>query len=173
MNEKDQKKRKAPISYRPPASLQEEFEMRVERSGKSVNGFITSAIFSGDVPRSPRTPPRYRPARARTPLETACETSPRPRPSRASSSVVERAPPRPLARPISFAPSRAMSTRSRDAAETTRTHARLTTDATHRRGTSPRARGVGCRARDDGRRRGSEPKGLRLESRPVTLSHDR
>jgi hypothetical protein len=57
MSEKDQKKRKAPISYRPPASLQEEFEMRVKRSGKSVNGFITSAIFSGDVPRAQRTPP--------------------------------------------------------------------------------------------------------------------
>jgi len=57
MSEKDQKKRRAPISYRPPASLQEEFEMRVERSGKSVNGFITSAIFSGDVPRGRRTPP--------------------------------------------------------------------------------------------------------------------
>ena len=57
MSEKDQNKRKAPISYRPPASLQEEFEMRVQRSGKSVNGFITSAIFSGDVPRSQRTPP--------------------------------------------------------------------------------------------------------------------
>ena len=31
--------------------------MRVKRSGKSVNAFITTAIFSGDVPRAQRTPP--------------------------------------------------------------------------------------------------------------------
>ena len=31
--------------------------MRVQRSGKSVNAFITAAIFSGDAPRAQRTSP--------------------------------------------------------------------------------------------------------------------
>ena len=52
----DKKKRPAPISYRPPASLRDEFDFRVKMSGKSVNAFITQSIFARDVPRQHRRP---------------------------------------------------------------------------------------------------------------------
>lgn len=38
-------KRPAPISYRPPKGMAEEFHARVAASGLSVNAFITQAIF--------------------------------------------------------------------------------------------------------------------------------
>jgi len=50
------KKRDAPISYRPPETLREEFRARVEQSGLSVNAFITQAIFAGAAPRQARRP---------------------------------------------------------------------------------------------------------------------
>ena len=57
MTEKTDKKRAAPISYRPPASLRDEFHTRVERSGLPVNAFITHAVFDSMPPRSTRRPP--------------------------------------------------------------------------------------------------------------------
>jgi len=50
------KKRPPPISYRPPADLREEFAARVHASGLSTNGFITRAVFAGDVPRGKSKP---------------------------------------------------------------------------------------------------------------------
>jgi hypothetical protein len=50
-------KREAPISYRPPEHLREEFHARAEKSGLSVSGFITASIFGGQVPRQSRRPP--------------------------------------------------------------------------------------------------------------------
>lgn len=41
------KKRDAPISYRPPVDLRAEFVRRVEASGLPVNAFITQAVFRG------------------------------------------------------------------------------------------------------------------------------
>lgn len=38
-------KRPAPISWRPPAARHAEFLARVERSGLSVNAYITRAVF--------------------------------------------------------------------------------------------------------------------------------
>ena len=55
MTEKTDKKRDAPISYRPPADLADEFRQRVEQSGLSVNAYITRALFGADAPRSART----------------------------------------------------------------------------------------------------------------------
>ena len=57
MPEKDDKKREAPISYRPPKGLQDEFYARVEKSGLSTGAFITKAIFATDPPRQSRRPP--------------------------------------------------------------------------------------------------------------------
>lgn len=54
MTEKD--KREAPISYRPPEILREEFRARVEKSGLSVNAFITQAIFRSPPPKQSRRP---------------------------------------------------------------------------------------------------------------------
>ncbi|MGU9851122.1 hypothetical protein ACU680_10025 [Pseudomonas koreensis] len=54
------KKRTAPISYRPPERLREEFQLRVTNSGQSINAFITEAVFGKAMPR----------ARPISPLET-------------------------------------------------------------------------------------------------------
>ncbi|WP_457663199.1 hypothetical protein [Sinorhizobium medicae] len=51
-----EKKRDAPISYRPPEILREEFRARVENSGLSVNAFITQAIFASPPARQARRP---------------------------------------------------------------------------------------------------------------------
>lgn len=51
-----EKKREAPISYRLPEDLREEFRTRVQTSGLSVNAFITQAIFAGAAPRQARRP---------------------------------------------------------------------------------------------------------------------
>lgn len=53
----EKKKRDAPISYRPPEALREEFRTRVEKSGLSVSAFITQAIFESDAPRQVRRAP--------------------------------------------------------------------------------------------------------------------
>jgi len=49
MTDKNRKKREAPISYRPPAALREEFFARVEKSGLSASGFITKSIPDFDT----------------------------------------------------------------------------------------------------------------------------
>lgn len=49
-------KREAPISYRPPAKLRDEFARRVAASGLSTNAFITRAVFNLDPPRRLRRP---------------------------------------------------------------------------------------------------------------------
>ncbi len=59
------KKREAPISYRPPAALREEFLRRIQRSGLSTSAFITRAIFDREVPRQSRRPPVERAELAR------------------------------------------------------------------------------------------------------------
>ncbi|WP_256228218.1 hypothetical protein [Pseudomonas sp. G5(2012)] len=46
------KKRPAPISYRPPERLREEFHLRVMNSGQSINAFITEAVFGQAIPRA-------------------------------------------------------------------------------------------------------------------------
>lgn len=57
MMEKTDKKRDAPISYRPPADLAGEFRRRVEQSGLSANAYITRAVFNAPIPRGARKPP--------------------------------------------------------------------------------------------------------------------
>lgn len=56
MTEKTDKKRDAPVSYRPPAELRDEFRRRVETSGLSANAYITRAIFNAAIPRGTRRP---------------------------------------------------------------------------------------------------------------------
>ena len=56
MTEKTDKKRDAPVSYRPPADLRDEFRRRVETSGLSANAYITRAIFNAAIPRGARHP---------------------------------------------------------------------------------------------------------------------
>jgi hypothetical protein len=50
------KRRDPPISYRPPEDLREEFRARVEKSGLSINAFITRAIFDAAPSRQSRRP---------------------------------------------------------------------------------------------------------------------
>ena len=50
------KKRKAPISYRPPEELRTEFERRVNASGLSTSAFITKSVFGAEPPRQSRRP---------------------------------------------------------------------------------------------------------------------
>ena len=56
-DETEKRKREAPISYRPPAALREEFRALVEASGLSANAFITQSVFAGPSPRRSRRPP--------------------------------------------------------------------------------------------------------------------
>ena len=51
------KKRAAPISYRPPQGLRDEFMERVQKSGLSTSAFITHAVFNLAPPRQSRRPP--------------------------------------------------------------------------------------------------------------------
>jgi hypothetical protein len=46
------KKREAPISYRPPKRMRDEFHSRVRESGLSISGFITRAVFGARAPRA-------------------------------------------------------------------------------------------------------------------------
>lgn len=63
--------REAPISYRPPHELREQFRARVEESGLSVNAFITAAVFGEDVPKPARRASASRADVARLLVETA------------------------------------------------------------------------------------------------------
>ena len=54
MPDRDDKKREAPISYRPPSELRGEFRARVERSGLTTNAFLNKAVFNLDPPRQSR-----------------------------------------------------------------------------------------------------------------------
>ena len=56
MPDSTNRKREAPISYRPPKGLREEFHARVEKSGLSTSAFITKAVFATDPPRQSRRP---------------------------------------------------------------------------------------------------------------------
>jgi hypothetical protein len=56
MPEQDDKKREAPISYRPPKELRAEFEQRVLDSGLSTSAFLTKSVFGRDPPRRSRRP---------------------------------------------------------------------------------------------------------------------
>ncbi|MES9970295.1 MAG: hypothetical protein ABW092_09690 [Candidatus Thiodiazotropha sp.] len=56
MPERKDKKRDAPISYRPPKELREEFYSRVQKSGLSTSAFLTKSVFSHDAPRQSRRP---------------------------------------------------------------------------------------------------------------------
>jgi len=56
MLEQDDRKREAPISYRPPKDLRAEFEQRVLASGISTSAFITRCVFGRDPPRRSRRP---------------------------------------------------------------------------------------------------------------------
>lgn len=57
MTRKARPKRQAPISYRPPEQLRDEFCARVVNSGLSVNGFITASVFNQAAPRARRVAP--------------------------------------------------------------------------------------------------------------------
>lgn len=56
MEDKANKKREAPISYRPPEALKNEFHRRVEKSGLSISAFISKSIFDLEQPRQARRP---------------------------------------------------------------------------------------------------------------------
>lgn len=56
MPDKKDKKREAPISYRPPSKLRDEFQSRVEKSGMSTSAFITKSVFNQAPPRQSRRP---------------------------------------------------------------------------------------------------------------------
>lgn len=71
MKKHDRKKREAPISYRPPAELREEFHARVEKSGLSVCAFITKSVFDREPPRQSRRPAAAQKELARLMAETA------------------------------------------------------------------------------------------------------
>ncbi|TQE99602.1 MAG: hypothetical protein FKY71_07745 [Spiribacter salinus] len=64
-------KREAPISYRPPAALREEFRARVEKSGLSASAFLTRCWYGGRPPRASRRPPAERKELARLLAEAA------------------------------------------------------------------------------------------------------
>jgi len=66
-----EKKREAPISYRPPCELREQFRARVEDSGLSVNAFITAAVFGESAPKTGRRTSAQRQDIARLLAETA------------------------------------------------------------------------------------------------------
>ncbi|WP_457811902.1 hypothetical protein [Sinorhizobium meliloti] len=67
----DDRKREAPISYRPPEDLREEFRARALKSGLSVNAFITASIFGSPAPRQARRPAVEQRDLARLLAETA------------------------------------------------------------------------------------------------------
>jgi hypothetical protein len=56
MPDKERKKREAPISYRPPSELREEFFARVQKSGLSTSAFLTKAVFGQGPTRQSRRP---------------------------------------------------------------------------------------------------------------------
>ena len=56
MEKQTDKRRKAPISYRLPKGKEDEFAVRVERSGLSQNGYISRCIFGSADARASRRP---------------------------------------------------------------------------------------------------------------------
>lgn len=56
MKDRKDKKREAPISYRPPKDLRDEFHLRVQKSGLSTTAFITKAVFNQIPSRQSRRP---------------------------------------------------------------------------------------------------------------------
>lgn len=52
MPDKTAHRRDAPISYRPPKALREEFYRRLEESGLSMNAFITRGVLGSKSPRA-------------------------------------------------------------------------------------------------------------------------
>jgi hypothetical protein len=56
MPDRNDSKRSAPISYRPPAAMRGELYARQLKSGLSMNAFITQSIFDAPVPRQSRRP---------------------------------------------------------------------------------------------------------------------
>ena len=50
-------KRPAPISYRPPVCLEDEFNSRVQKSGLSISAYITQCVFGKPPPRQSKRPP--------------------------------------------------------------------------------------------------------------------
>lgn len=56
MSDRKKHTRAAPISYRPPKGLQDEFRRRAEKSGLSLSAFITASVFGNDAPRASRKP---------------------------------------------------------------------------------------------------------------------
>lgn len=52
MPDKTADRRDAPISYRPPKALREEFYRRFEQSGLTMNAFITKAVLGGKSRRA-------------------------------------------------------------------------------------------------------------------------
>lgn len=52
MPDKTAHRRDAPISYRPPKALREEFYRRLEESGLSMNAFITKGVLGNKSPRA-------------------------------------------------------------------------------------------------------------------------
>lgn len=52
MPEKTADRRAAPISYRPPKALREDFYRRFEESGLSMNAFITKGVLGGKSRRA-------------------------------------------------------------------------------------------------------------------------
>ena len=57
MPNRTKNKRTAPISYRPPQGLRDEFMERIKKSGLSTCAFITESIFNTAPPRQSRRPP--------------------------------------------------------------------------------------------------------------------
>lgn len=49
-------KRPAPISYRPPVDLEDEFNSRVEKSGLSISAYLTKCVFGQAPPRQSKRP---------------------------------------------------------------------------------------------------------------------
>ena len=52
MPDKTAHRRDAPISYRPPKALREEFYRRLEDPGLSMNAFITRGVLGNKSPRA-------------------------------------------------------------------------------------------------------------------------
>jgi transcriptional regulator with AAA-type ATPase domain len=71
MPEKSHKKREAPVSYRPPAALRDEFFARVEKSGLSTCAYLTNAVFGQAASRRARRPAAEEKQLARLLAQTA------------------------------------------------------------------------------------------------------
>ena len=91
MTEKTRDRRAAPISYRPPEGLREEFHARVQRSGLSTSAFITKAVFDRAPPRQSRRPPVEAELLARLLAEAAAISDRLNEAGRADPAIIEQA----------------------------------------------------------------------------------